>query len=294
MSYPSGPQYGVKYTLTGPDGAQAVFNDDTSPYYVGVLSSDSSGLDSADVRENAADMVEFDGGIHGNFYYGRRPVVLSGTILATSATDRNTKVAKLQRASNAMRGDATLVWQPEGGLEQFVKLRRQQPLRVTGPFVKAFQLAMVAADPRIYGSTLTSVSVDAAGDPSAGRTYSKTYDFGYGIGLSVGQALITNNGNGESPPVIRIYGPGVNPTLYSATTDESIVLTYTLGAGDYLELDLSARTVRLNGDTNRYGAINFPSTSWWLLQPDQNDIRLGYFSFTAGARMVIDYRDAWI
>lgn len=294
MSYPSGPQWGVPYTLTGPDGAIAVFNDDTSPYFVGVLSPESSGLDSADVRENAADQVEADGGIHGNFYYGRRPIILQGTILANSSTQRNERIARLKRASNAMRDDSVLTFTPDGGLESFLKLRRQQPLRITKGWVKEFQLPMVAADPRIYGTTLTTVSAEAGGAPNAGRTYAKAFDFSYGAALSVGQIFITNNGDAESPPIIKVYGPGVNPSLYNATTNETVSLIYSLAAGEYLEIDLNARTVLLNGVTNRYSAVDFASTHWWMLQPDQNDIRLGYFSFEAGAKFEISYRDAWI
>lgn len=294
MSYPSGPQWGIPYTLTGPDGAIAVFNDDTSPYYVGMLSPESSGLDSADVRENASDQVEADGGIHGNFYYGRRPIVLQGNIIASSAVERNERIARLKRASNAMREDAILTFEPDGGLESFVKVRRQQPLRITKGWAKEFQLPLVAADPRIYGTTLTTVSAAAGGEPNAGRTYSKAFDFSYGAALAVGQIFITNNGDAESPPIIKVYGPGVNPSLYNATTNETISLVYSLAAGEYLEIDLNARTVLLNGTTNRYSAVDFANTHWWMLQPDQNDIRLGYFSFEPGAKFEISYRDAWI
>src|SRR5512146_1049320 len=120
---PDGPEYGVKYTLEGPDGTKAVFNDSTDPNFVGSLSPESSGLDSADVREAAADAVEADGGVHGNFYYGRRPVVLQGTIIASSATQRNERASRLKQASNAMRADATLKWTPTGGEEMELKVR---------------------------------------------------------------------------------------------------------------------------------------------------------------------------
>lgn len=170
---PDGPEYGVKFTLEGPDGTKAVFNDSTDPNYVGILSPESSGLDSADVRESAADAVEADGGIHGNFFYGRRPVVLQGTIIASSATQRNERASRLKQASNAMRADATLKWTPTGSEEMELKLRRQQPLRITKGFVKEFQLSMVSASAliksvknnttklAITGGTLNRQFVDA-------------------------------------------------------------------------------------------------------------------------------------
>lgn len=141
-----GVEYSGTYVLTGPDGARAVFNNTADADFVGMLSPESSGLDSADVREDAQDATEADGGVHGDFYYGRRPVILQGTIIATSKEDRNNKVTKLQRASNAMRGDAVLKWKPSGAADEVeLSLRRQQPLRITGGFVKSFNLAMVSA-----------------------------------------------------------------------------------------------------------------------------------------------------
>lgn len=128
-------------------GDIAVFNDSTDADFVGILSPESSGLDSADVREAAVDATEEDGGVHGDFFYGRRPVVLQGTVIASSVADRNEKVAKIKGASSALRGDATLTWKPTGATSEVgLNLRRQQPLRVTKGYVKDFQIPMVAAD----------------------------------------------------------------------------------------------------------------------------------------------------
>jgi hypothetical protein len=156
---PLGVEYGVKYTLTGPDGTVAVFNDSSDPNFVGSLSPESSGLDSPEVREDAQDATEADGGVHGNFFYGRRPVILQGTIgPASSAADRNAKVSKLLRASNAMRGDAVLKWKPAGAaVEVSLPLRRQQAVRLTKGYVKDFFLPLVSATAEIY-SVVTSKS----------------------------------------------------------------------------------------------------------------------------------------
>jgi virginiamycin B lyase len=159
MALPVGPQTGTTYTLTGPDGAIAVFNDSTDPNYVGAIT-EISGFESPEVRQNAENIVGMDGGIHGNFYYGPRPITLTGTIYnVASATDRNEKLDKLTSASNAMRADATLEWTPSGGEAVFMKLRRAQPLRVTGSWSKDFQISMVAADPRIYSVALQTATI---------------------------------------------------------------------------------------------------------------------------------------
>jgi hypothetical protein len=158
---PSGPQLSTKYTLTGPDGSVATFNDQFDPNYVGAIT-EVTGLDSPEVRENGENITGMDGGVHGNFYHGRRPITMSGTIFnVISNEDRNRKITKLLQASNAMREDSVLEWTPEGGERQFLKVRRQQPVRVTGGFAKDFQLSLVAADPKIYS---TAVSTATAND----------------------------------------------------------------------------------------------------------------------------------
>lgn len=184
MALPLGPEYGVKYTLTGPDGTKAVFNDSTDPNYVGVLNPDeSSGLDSPDVREDATDAVEADGGTHGAFYYGRRPVVLSGFIIASSVTQRNERAAKLQAATNAMREDCTLKWTPTGGQEVELKLRRQQPLRITGPYLKKFQAPLVCASAQITGvsnksATISGIIKSQTKFPVSSTAVNWGYEFG--------------------------------------------------------------------------------------------------------------------
>lgn len=154
---PAGPQLSTKYTLTGPDGTIATFNDPTDPNYVGAIT-EITGLDSPEVRDNGENLTATDGGINGNFYYGRRPITISGLIYnVISNEDRNKKITKLTQASNAMREDATLEWTPEGGERQFVKVRRQQPMRIAGAWAKTFQIALVASDPKIY-STAVNIS----------------------------------------------------------------------------------------------------------------------------------------
>lgn len=269
-SIPTGPQVSAKYVLTGPDGTRAVFNDQSDRDYVGMLT-EVSGFDSAEVRENADDLVQLDGGVHGEFFYGRRPMTLTGMILnPASADDRNRRVTKLMRASSAMREDGVLSWILEGGHEQFLRVRRAQPLRVEGNWQKTFQCGLVAADPRVYGFDL------------------KTY------WASAGQVNVQNKGNTLTYPVLTVYGPGTNPVLINNTTHQSIKLLYTLGAGDHLTLDTLNRTVMLNDITSVYGALDFLNSEWWGVAPDVNDIRITWDSSGAGNSLVVQFRDAWL
>lgn len=294
----TGPQLSSKFVLASADGFRAVFNDPTDPDYVGVVT-EVTGLDSPDVRESADDLIQMDGGVHGNFYYGRRPVTISGMVLnPTSASDRNSRMTKLRAASNAMRSDATLTWQvdePTGGTNtQFISVRRQQPLRIGGAWQKDFQLSLVAADPCIYGATLYNLSVTSLGAAAAGRAYPHGFPTNYGGGAISGQLLVENRGNACSYPLLTLAGPGTNPVVYNLTTGGVIPINYTLSTGDSMLVDTRNRTIVLNGTTSRYGSLDFLNTVWFGLNPGINDIRIAWASFSGSAGLTVQYRDAWI
>lgn len=270
----SGPQWGVPFTLEGPDGTKAVFNDSTSAHYAGILiPEECSGLDSAEVRENLADRTELDGAIQGPQYYGRRPIVLTGAIPATSTIVRNEMMARIKRASNAMRANATLTWTPDGGEQLFATIRRQAPLRITGAWLKKFQIPLVAADARLYATTIQTGTIVPGG---------------------AGTVTLTNNGDGEAPLTATIFGPIENPTLTNEATGQSINLTYKLAKGEKLVLDFLARTIKLAGTTNKYSALNFATSTWWLIQPGENKIKLAQKSYEKGAEVEFSFRDAWV
>lgn len=203
----------AEFRETGP---RAVFNDTTDADFVGFLNPESSGLDSPDIREDAADKVEDDGGVHGAFFAGRRPVVLQGAITASSATQRNERVDKLQRASLALRGDGTLSWTMTNGQQASITVRRQQPLRITKGFVKEFQLPLVAADPRIYGP-ITSTAFQYT-PPEDGKPVLAPNNVVDDAGVGSVTWINPNNATGE---------PGV--TYASASTTSGAVTHFLKG-----------------------------------------------------------------
>lgn len=272
--YAQTPELSAVYTLVGPDGTRAVINDTADTDYVGTFGAEGiTGLDSADIRENAWPLVEADGGVHGNFWYGRRPITLTVDVVAPSANLRGNRIEKLKRATAALRGDGTLSWTTPntGGPNQRLTFRRQQPFRVTGTWKKSCFVALVAADPRIYSTTLyTNTQTQADGFQS-----------------------IYNQGDFNSPPSLKINGPGTNPTIWNGTqkiTFQGLVLT----AGQYIVVDLVQRTVVDQSGASRYGSIDFLNTQWWLLGPGPNQVKITWVSGNTGAStLVTSWRDAW-
>jgi hypothetical protein len=52
--------------------------------------------------------------------------------------------------------------------------------------------------------------------------------------------------------------------------------------------------INLDTANDRYGVLDFANTQWGGLVPGSNDVRLSYFSFSTGAKIIAEYRDAWM
>lgn len=280
--YPYAPAISDIYTLTGVDGTIAVFNDSTSPNFVGAVT-EVTGLDSAEVRESSEDLTESDGGAHGNFYYGRRPIVLSGKIYGhETIADRAIKIDKIMRASNAMRGDATLSWKPADWatrthVEMMTPVRRQQPLRITGAWVKDFQLSLVSEYAQLF-------SVESRNS---------------GVLLGSTTSSLENRGSGESYPnfaVSQSTGSAVNPYIRNLSYPTEYLYTtgLTLAAGETIFIDGLNHTAVFNGgaragqSANRY--IDFAASSNWpRLHRGNNNIQV-----IGASNIVVYWRDTWV
>jgi hypothetical protein len=293
-------QAGIPYVLTGPDGTRVVFNDRADLDFVGFLDGENgvTGLEGTDVRENAEDLVGADGGTHGDFYEGRRPITLQGLIWPDpDSASVNNREARIKRASRALREDCILSWQQDGREATQLSLRRQGRPSITGRRPKAFQLALVAADYRIVGTNIQSAAIPASGSGSgSGFTFPLGFDFDFGsdpLG-AVGQADLENTGDAPASPLFRIDGPITNPTILNNTTGERIDLTFTLGAGEFLLVDAADRSIKLGGTVDRYSAFNFDTSDWWELQPGSNDVRILAASYSAPAALTVYWRNSFI
>lgn len=277
------------WTITGPDGTSVIFNDGVSGLYLQAV----TGFDSPNVRQNIADLPESDGAVAGSSYYSSRPVTLTGKIVASSAAQRNTTVVNLQRAFRGLRGDVTLKSTPQG-LPAMQATARLDNLRVTGGYVKDFQIALVCPDPRVFSQTLNTTSAQGVtATPGATFPWSWPVSFGGGSGalLTVNP---TNAGNFTAPPTIRVVGPIIDPQVTNYTAGQSLYLDgLTLAAGEYVTLDFAARTAVKSDGSNVYSKVRFPGTSWFYLDPGSSTVQLWGTSAAAGTEIDVWWRDSW-
>lgn len=282
-NYPTGQQSAATYTLVGPNGSTAVFNNPSDSNFVMELDGDDavSGLDSPEVRAAIQDKVEADGAVAGVFYHGIRSPVFNGKLYGTSTTQRNTRESLLRKVVNeCMRADGTLSWTPTGGVSQYVKVRKHGRVSVKGGWRKDAQVVLVCPDHRIYSTTLN------------------TSTFAH----STNQVL-ENSGDAHSPPaLLRINGPSsgtaTGPIIrrtWNGTQLNISCATMPIAAGQYVDIDVINKTATRNDGTNMYQYVSFLTTDWWEMGPGNNTIRLDWTSgTTTGTTLRVDWRHVWV
>lgn len=284
VANPVGVEQGAVYTIVGPDGVRAVINDPTDRDFIGYLTQPPSGLERAGVRENADSIPEADGGIHGAFRYDRLAFTLQGIIAPdatatagetgwTSAQVNAVHIAKLMRATNAMRADSVLSWKPSQAPRVAVSFRQQQPTRVADRRPKSFIVAGVCEDPLVYTEQVSTAQV-----------------------VGVGNVDAQNIGSADVWPTFTIYGPVTNPTITDITNGGSIVLNGSIAADHYWVIDTNPRrrSIRDNDILNVYAAFTFASSTWLDLPAlTTTTFALGGSATGATTQLVVQWRSAW-
>ena len=278
MSYfPYAQELGARYTLTG-GGVSAVFNDQSSADYVGIVR-EVGGLDGAEVRESADDIVEGDGGRHGAFYFGRRPITFTVMVLnPASALDRATRLDKLRRVCTAgLRADISLSWIPTWGttpdvnyVAMYTPVRLQQPLREQGNWQKTVSISLVSEFAPLFSNALRSSPSIASG----------------------ASAVLENKGSFPAAPVFRVTGATTAQTVITNTTTGKVlklVTGYVIPAGQLRVIDVVNQSMTDTGGVANYNdKIDWSASTWPTLASGNNT-----FSLTGGGSLVVEWRDTW-
>lgn len=144
-----------------------------------------------------------------------------------------------------------------------------------GGHVIRWGVELIAPDPRLYSTTLSSQQRTGAGsiavDHSAGTV--------------------------ETPAYLQVEGPtnAGTLTLANSTTAETITLTGlpALSAGQLLDVDTNARTVYYGSLYHPEAVVAF-STYWWSLVPGVNTVTVGGTAVVSGTTTRVRWRTARI
>lgn len=265
-------------------------------------------LGSPDVREVINDRPNADGAIDTTTHVGARPVVLN-LRLVSHPNQQLSLAGMVDRlalfASPKLR--ATLII--EDGLRQVSGLRGVPLVApITTPTHRDVTLSFVAANGIIESVTLNVETVF----PSSGENQADGIEFD-GIEFdgvefpavdAPGVGQITNAGNFDAYPLLRLFGPfgdegnAADETVVgNLTTGRTLTLVGTaIAAGDYLEIDTRAKTLRVNGlaSQSRQNRLKFPESRWFTLVPAGNEIAFRPDTVSGNAQAEIRWRDAYL
>lgn len=291
-------QLSIPWALTGPDGTRAVLgNSDAAradPDWVAWLDPDNPPSIVRAIRGSDEPLVEGDGAVPGNRWRSGATIVINGVFDAgSSMTVVNALEQKLKRATRAFRSDGQLRCAPDGFPERILWFRRESDIDPRGRRPKTFQVQLASVKPFWLSPTESSVTIVPGAAAGEIGFSSPITDPISSPGSVAGQQFAVNAGDIETWPRFRVAGPVTNPRIVNNTTGEEIRLTYTLAAGEWLDVFPERGRVLLGGVSDRYSAFDRQNSRWWQLRPGSNDIRLLATSYSAGASLTAYWRHAW-
>lgn len=254
-----------------------------------------SGLDSASFRINEKDWEGLDGGYLDVGFEQMRTIVIEGIVYSTDSLSLESYLDDLKR-DYGPTNTTTPLYFGYGGSEPRVIFCKSLGVKYSWDSVRRLnstpvQIVLKAEDPAIYSSTLNTLILAAQSLATTGRSYNKSFNYGYGGAGNTSTTTLTNGGNKNVGAQIVINGSCTNPRILNDTQGLYLALDINLAPGDYVTLDLQYRTITLNGSAGRRNSLTTGS-QWWLFPPGDTQLRLQADTFTS-ATATITYRDAW-
>ncbi len=104
---------------------------------------------------------------------------------------------------------------------------------------------------------------------------------------------LTNNGNFQAYPVIRITGPVTNPVIKNLTNNLQMTFTGAIATGTYVDVDVKNRTIIDSTGANRFALLNV-SSDWIVLEPGANTIDHYASIFTGVGKTKVTIEHTWV
>lgn len=239
-----------------------------------------------------------DGELDETAYIGARAVTISGNLEGAGVLNRQ---QVLDRLRSFLRPDIRpyIVYQlePDGDVRRIRLRADQHGAPIVAPNDVDFSASWRGPDGVQEANDEVMQTISAAADIEAGRTYDLEFDRVYPESPPIGVTTVTNDGNMNAYPVLRLYGPATGVNIENQTVGKTLELPdLVVDAGDYIEIDTRNRTIRLLGDPDqsRYSYVDFDTSAWWSLIPGDNELRYYPSSFSSGAVADVIFRPNWL
>jgi hypothetical protein len=247
-------------------------------------------------RRNVRIRPTADGAIDDSKYRDESLITIVGD---TSGVNAFSEFRVISAALLATLTTPSLLTWTEGAaglaLQRTVKLASAvEPPLEEAALVLRYGIVLSSADPVAYSQTLTTATGNTLSAVGGGRTYYMTFNWTYAA-AGAGTASFTNSGNAPTRPLLRIYGVVTNPSIILGS--KRISLLGTVSSGEYVEIDLSTRSItRVTGSirSDAKNMIDPVGTQWFSLPAGANVLQLVAYSFDASARLDVIGRSAYV
>ncbi len=241
-----------------------------------ILQTPITGFDSPEYRVNIYEKAGQDGSTASSMLYGSRTVTLTGIVKGPSPADHEAARIALIQASAISRDERgypapkRISFTSLSGQDYFCDAYFDRPiLDIETPSYSRFMLTATVTDPFIFKDEETAtapITVATGGGFILPVILPIT-----STAASGGSVTVVNSGNVPAQPIITLVGPLANPYIYNETTDEFMLLKYTLAAGDTITIDMKEHLILLNKTSSLLGTKTIDS-SWFTLAVGMNDI----------------------
>lgn len=147
-------------------------------------------------------------------------------------------------------------------------------------------------DPRRFGVAASA----STGLPSStgGLAFPATWPAVWAATQQTGLVDLTSPGDTTGPVKLRINGPCVGPRVTHGGSGSLLAFasTFTINAGDWVDVDMEAQTVLYNAQASRNGSL--VSRGWFGFDPGDNTVVFNAASYNTSASMVVTATPAWI
>lgn len=113
----------------------------------------------------------------------------------------------------------------------------------------------------------------------------------------IGSGVVSSQGTAPTMPTMQFFGPAVQPSV-SSSQGGTLTITRSIPADQLIEVDFAARTAQLNGVAgaaySAHADLDWDGPIWWPIMPGDQEMRMAASSFGDGARVVVEWADAFI
>lgn len=234
--------------------------------------------------------VRGHGAWSGDGYLTHRSLAAQGWMLADTADAALDAIDTLIAATSL---DSGLLTVEESGRHRSMTVKRSGEVLVRweGDRSAWWSIQLVAEDPRKFGDELSGST--ALPSTSGGLTVPFTVPLTIASTVVAGHVSLTNDGNIAGPVRLRIDGPVTGPVVTHVNSGRSLVFSssISLGAGEWIEVDMERREVLANGQSSRNGWVT--SRGWSQFEPGVNSWTFSATAYDPASLLTVIASPAW-